>query len=155
MDLTPYRLGPSDPALQAVLTLIQSSFAFIEGRIDPPSSMQNLTLGSVSKQAETGEIWGIGHPVQACVFLTRKPGCVYLGKLAVAPNARRQGLARRLIDLAATRAADLRCSFVELQTRIELVENHATVEALGFREVGRTAHPGYDHPTSITYRLTL
>ncbi|WP_439118309.1 GNAT family N-acetyltransferase [Marivita sp.] len=117
--------------------------------------MQNLTLGSVSKQAETGEIWGIGHPVQACVFLTRKPGCVYLGKLAVAPNARRQGLARRLIDLAATRAADLRCSFVELQTRIELVENHATFEALRFREIGRTAHPGYDHPTSITYRLTL
>ena len=155
MDLTPYRLGPSDPALQAVLTLIQSSFAFMEGRIDPPSSMQNLTLGSVSKQAETGEIWGIGHPVQACVFLTPKPGSVYLGKLAVAPNARRQGLAHRLIGLAAARAAVLRCSFVELQTRIELVENHATFEALGFREVGRTAHPGYDHPTSITYRLNL
>ncbi len=155
MDLTPYRLGPSDPALQAVLTLIQSSFAFMEGRIDPPSSMHKLTRGSLSEQAETGEIWAIGHPVQACVFLTRKPGCVYLGKLAVSPNARRQGLARRLIDLAATRAADLRCSFVELQTRIELVENHATFEALGFREIGRTAHPGYDHPTSITYRLTL
>jgi hypothetical protein len=39
---------------------------------------------------------------------------------------------------------------LELQTRVELTENHAIFAALGFREVGRTAHPGYDRPTSVT-----
>lgn len=155
MDLTLRRIGPGDAALGDVLTLIQSTFAFMDGRIDPPSSMHRLSLDSVSAQAETGEVWGIGDPVQACVFLTPKPDSLYLGKLAVAPDTRRQGFARRLIALARSRAADLRLPCVELQTRIELVENHATFEALGFREIARTAHPGYDRPTSITYRLNL
>lgn len=155
MDLTPYRLGPGDCVLQDVLTLIQTCFADMDGRIEPPSSMHRLTLDSMAEHAETGEIWVIGQPVQACVFLTPRPDSLYLGKLAIAPAARRQGLARRLIDLAQSRAADLRRPFVELQTRIELVENHATFKALGFRETGRTAHPGHDRPTSITYRLSL
>lgn len=155
MDLTPYRLGPGDVTLKDVLTLIQTTFADMEGRIAPPSSMHWLTLESVTKQAETGEVWGIGDPVQACVFLTPRPYSLYLGKLAVARDAQRQGLARRLIALARSRAEDLGLPNVELQTRIELVENHATFEALGFREIARTAHPGYDRPTSITYRLSL
>jgi hypothetical protein len=39
---------------------------------------------------------------------------------------------------------------LELGTRVELTENHATFARLGFREVARTAHPGYDRPTSVT-----
>jgi hypothetical protein len=31
------------------------------------------------------------------------------------------------------------------------VENHATFRALGFAEAGRTAHEGFDRPTSITF----
>jgi hypothetical protein len=41
---------------------------------------------------------------------------------------------------------------VELQTRIELVENHAIFAALGFVETARTAHKGYDRPTTLTFR---
>jgi hypothetical protein len=36
--------------------------------------------------------------------------------------------------------------------RVELTETHATFRALGFTETGRTAHPGFDRPTSITFR---
>ena len=42
-----------------------------------------------------------------------------------------------------------------LQTRVELVENQTAFRAMGFQEVGRTAHPGYDRPTSITYRRAV
>ena len=44
---------------------------------------------------------------------------------------------------------------LELQTRIELVANHATFARMGFVEVARTAHEGFDRPTSITYRKAL
>lgn len=44
---------------------------------------------------------------------------------------------------------------IELQTRIELTVNHATFAGLGFRETERTAHDGYDRPTSITLRKEL
>ena len=44
---------------------------------------------------------------------------------------------------------------IELQARVELTENHAAFAAMGFREVGRTAHDGYNRPTSVTMRYTI
>lgn len=155
MVLTPRRLLPDDPALADVLSLIQTSFADMDGRIDPPSSVHRLTPDAVSEQAARGEVWAIGTPPLASVFLTPKKNSLYLGKLAVTPKAQRTGLARRLIDLAIIRAADLQLASIELQTRVELTHNHSVFEALGFRETGRTAHRGYDRATSITYRFDL
>ncbi|MGL4238097.1 GNAT family N-acetyltransferase [Tabrizicola sp.] len=136
----------------ALLRLIQTEFAYMDGRIDPPSSMLHLTPEGIAAQAQSGEVWAIGHPPAACVFLTSKPHALYIGKLAVASSHRGQGLARTLVTLAATRACVLDLPALELQTRIELTENHATFRALGFTETARTAHPGYDRPTSITFR---
>ena len=155
MELTPRRLGPDDPALAEVLSLIRTAFAFMEGRIDPPSSMHRLSPESVAEQAGTGEVWTIGSPVQACMFLSPKSDALYLGKLAVALDARGRGLARMLIRTAEIRARTLGLSCIELQTRIELTDNHATFAAMGFHETGRTAHPGYDRPTSITFRKSV
>jgi len=152
--MTPYRcLEPFD--WSAILTLIQTEFAYMEGRIDPPSSMRALTPATISEQARSGEVWAIGAPPVACVFLTPKAGALYIGKLAVAQAQRGQGLARTFIALAETRARALNLPALELQTRIELTENHATFRALGFSETTRTAHPGHDHPTSITFRRAV
>jgi ribosomal protein S18 acetylase RimI-like enzyme len=124
----------------------------MDGRIDPPSSMHLLTAQIITDQSRTGEVWAIGHPPVACVFLTPKPHALYIGKLAVATSHRGQGLARALITAAEHRARALNLPALELQTRVELTGNHATFRALGFAEVARTAHPGYAHPTSITFR---
>ncbi|MDE4131853.1 GNAT family N-acetyltransferase [Phaeobacter sp. QD34_3] len=146
------RLNPEEPRLEAVLDLIRSSFAFMEGRIDPPSSMRDLTPQSLAEQCRKGEIWVIGTPPLACMFLTPKQDCLYLGKLAVAESSRGMGLARSLIDHALRRARDLGLPAVELQTRVELVENHAAFARLGFVQTGSTAHPGFDRPTSLVFR---
>ena len=145
----------TDPALwPLILALLHEAFASMEGRIDPPSSLRELTPEALTRQAEIGEIWVIGTPV-ACIFLTPKPGALYVGKLAVAASHRGQGLARRMLDRAEARARDLGLPALELQTRVELVENQAAFLAMGFVEVGRTAHKGYDRPTSITYRRAV
>ena len=151
MTLIPRRiLPPQDCA--ALLGLIQREFAYMEGRIDPPSSMLLLTEDAIARQAKDEEVWAIGSPPVACVFLTRKGDALYVGKLAVDRAHRGQGLAGQLLDLAEERAVALGLSALELQVRIELTENHHTFAALGFSETGRTAHVGYDRPTSITYR---
>lgn len=151
--MTPQRA--TDPALwPPILALLHQAFAYMEGRIDPPSSLRDLTPEALTRQAEVGEIWVIGAPV-ACVFLTPKPGALYVGKLAVADGWRGRGLARRLIDVATQRARDMGLPALELQVRVELVENQAAFRAMGFVEVGRTAHPGFDRPTSITYRRAV
>ena len=137
---------------RALLDLIRAAFAYMEGRIDPPSSMTALTAEKIARQAEAGEIWAIGTPPVACVFLTPKPDALYVGKLAVAASQRGMGHARALIDLAETRALALNLPALELETRVELTENHAIFRAMGFTETGRSAHAGFDRPTSITFR---
>ena len=148
--MMPVRHSPDDPALQQVLHLIRESFAYMDGRIDPPSSMHRLTLEALAAQCETGEVWSLGAPPVACVVLTVKPRALYLGKLAVAEAMRGQGLARQLVELAVERARVRGRARLELQTRIELVENHRAFAALGFEKAGETAHPGFDRPTSVT-----
>jgi len=140
-----------------VLKLIQTSFAYMETRIDPPSSMHRLTVGTIAEQSDTGEIWVIEHdnnPI-ACIFLTPKPHALYLGKLAVLDTYCGQGLARQLVRRAETRALALGFTTLELETRIELAENHRTFEKTGFHKTDETAHDGYTRPTSITMQKEL
>jgi GNAT superfamily N-acetyltransferase len=151
----PRRIEPDDPALVDVLHLIRAGFAYMEGRIDPPSSMHRLTLPEVKEQARSGEVWAIGTPPCACVFLTPKQPALYIGKLTVAVAARGKGHARSLVALADQRARALGLGCLELQSRIELTENHAAFAALGFLVTGMTAHAGYDRPTSVTLQRRL
>jgi len=142
------------PALHRLLT---QSFAFMEGRIDPPSSLGRLTVDGLRVKAAEEDLFLIhdaGRPI-ACLFGTPQPDSYYIGKLAVAAPQRGQGLARALIDAAATRARTLGLPALELQTRVELTENHATFARLGFHQTAATAHPGYDRPTSLTFRRAL
>ena len=148
----PQRLTRNSRELPATLDLIRSSFAYMDGRIDPPSSMHRMTLASLRDTCETNELWVLGTPPHACVILTARTDCLYVGKLAVASHARTQGCARQLIDLAEQRARALRLPALELETRIELIENHAAFVAMGFVKTDETAHPGYDRPTAITMR---
>jgi ribosomal protein S18 acetylase RimI-like enzyme len=136
----------------ALLALIRTAFAGMEGRIDPPSSTLSLTPEDIAAQAREGEVWVAGTPPVGCVFLTPRPDALYVGRLAVAESERGRGHARRLIDLASDRARAMGLAFLELQTRVELTENHAAFRALGFEQTGSTAHPGFTRPTSLTFR---
>lgn len=152
--MTPYRAtAPFDWA--ALLRLIRAEFAYMAARIDPPSSMQRLTEADIAAKAESGEVWVVGNPPVACMFLTLQPDSLYLGKLAVGANQRGKGLARALVGVAEMRARALGLAAVELETRVELLENHAAFRAMGFEETGRSTHPGYAQPTSITFRKSV
>ena len=146
--MTPYLLDKKSD-FGPVLRLIQSEFAYMEGRIDPPSSMRDLTEAAL---AAAPEVWALGKPPIACMMLTPKENYLYLGKLAVAECHRGQGLARRMVAHAEARAAALGLAGIELQTRIELIENQKSFRSMGFIETARTAHKGYANPTSITFR---
>lgn len=153
---TPQRLT-ADSDFAPLLALIQSAFAYMNGRIDPPSSANRLTAALLADQAQAGEIWALhdlGQPV-ACMVLTPKPDHLYLGKLATDPSFRKQGLARQLVRHAMARAKALGLAELRLETRVELTENHRTFAALGFKETARTAHPGFDRPTSITFSMRI
>ena len=148
-----------DPA--PVLALIRTAFAGMEGRINPPSSVHRLTAADLAHLAQHQEIWLIRDQrrVLACMALTALPLALpdhlYLGKLAVAASHRGRGLARQLVEHACERAQARGLGAVELQVRVELVENHDAFRAMGFRQTAATAHPGFDRPTSLTFRRAV
>lgn len=137
-----------------LLSLLRESFAYMDSRIDPPSSLARMGIDEFKAKAadETLIVATEGQNLIGCAFAALRDECVYVGKVAVVQSARGRGVARAMFGAAEALARNNGRRFLELQTRIELVENHATFGALGFEKVAETAHPGYNRPTSITMR---
>lgn len=141
-----------------LLDLLRRSFAYMAPRIDPPSSLNRLGLDELrAKAAEETMILALARDVRpvGCLFAHEAGGGLYIGKIAVDDAYRNHGLARRLVAAAEGLARERSLPFLELQTRIELTENHRVFAALGFVKTAETAHPGYDCPTSITMRKAV
>ncbi len=140
-----------------LLSLLNKSFAFMEGRIDPRSSLLRMTVDDLQDKARQEDLFLVlrhGAPV-ACLFGQPKGDHYYIGKLAVDAAARQTGLARALVDAAAQEAVRRGARGLELQTRVELRENHRAFRAMGFKLVGASAHDGYEKATSFIFRRSL
>jgi GNAT superfamily N-acetyltransferase len=137
-----------------LLALLRTSFAYMDSRIDPPSSLQRVGIDELCSKAqrETLILATEGPELIGCAFVAVRDDCVYIGKIAVAEHARGRGVARQIMAAAESVARRAGRPAIELQTRVELAENHKTFAALGFEKVAETAHPGYTRPTSITMR---
>jgi len=143
--------------IDELMSLIRQSFAYMDGRIDPPSSAHRLTAEILREKcaAETAIVAVDGDKLVGCVFLAERPDHFYLGKLAVDPGCQGKGIGRLLMSEGEAIAKAAGKPLLELQTRIELTDNHVAFARMGFAETGRTAHEGFDRPTSITMRKTL
>jgi|APThiThiocy_cv2_1041547.scaffolds.fasta_scaffold00032_22 ribosomal protein S18 acetylase RimI-like enzyme len=142
---------------EELLALILSSFRYMNDIIDPPSSALRLTPENLEQKAaeETAFLALLDGRMVGCVFLAEKNDHFYLGKLAVDPACQGRGIGGRLVAAAEEHVRSTAKPAIELQVRIELVNNQATFHRLGFRETVRTAHAGYDRLTSITMRKEL
>ncbi|MGF6176058.1 GNAT family N-acetyltransferase [Ensifer sp. 4252] len=140
-----------------LVALIQDAFAYMDGRINPPSSAHALTVEGLKEKAsaEIGFVAVDGSKLVGCIFCKPEIDCLYIGKLAVAATCQGKGVGRLLLASAEAAARGRHLPALRLQTRIELVENHRTFSAWGFVETDRTAHPGFNRPTSIEMRKTL
>ena len=140
-----------------VLSLIMRAFAYMDGVIDPPSSAHLLTAETLREKSRqgTGFLALLNGRIVGCVFALERADDFYVGKLAVAPDMQGQGIGKRLMQAAEDLALSRGKGALVLQTRIELCANHAAFARLGFREIERTAHAGYNRPTSITMRKEL
>jgi GNAT superfamily N-acetyltransferase len=148
------RAPPGFADWEAVRALILEAFAAMQRRIDPPSSALRLTAGSMAADAAAGALLLAERRegIVGCLFVRPKADALYLAKLAVRPALQGRGIGRLLVEAARLEARGLGLVWLELQTRVELVDNHAAFARMGFARTGETAHPGFDRPTGVTMR---
>jgi len=141
----------------ALHALIMNAFAYMDGRIDPPSSAHRLTPENLREKAsvEIGIVAIEDGQLLGCVFCKAEPETLYIGKFAISPKAQGKGLGRLLLTATENLARELGLGTLRLETRIELTNNHAVFGKWGFVKTAENAHAGYDRPTSIEMKKTL
>ena len=131
------------------------AFAYVDGWGDPPFLANRITKKDML--AEPGVVFLVedNSDLVVGVFLNPKTDAMYLGKLSVDPLRQGEGIGRRSCEASVEVAKAQGYAEIELQARIEVVENHATFTAMEFCEAGRTANDGSDWPTSVTMKCRL
>ena len=138
-------LAEAEPAA----ALIRAAFAEQGVQTTPPSSALRETTEIVAGKLAAGGGMGAyarGELV-ALVLWAPEPDGLYLGRLAVAPDWRGQGLAARLVALGEEEALRRGLPKARVHARVQLPLNIALFQRLGYVEVERRAHPGLDKPT--------
>lgn len=140
-----------------LLALLREAFASMDGRIDPPSSLHGFDTEKLAAKAAAEDLLlaFVDGKLAGCLFAAPRGEALYLAKIAVRPGLQGKGIAKRMLALAEASARSRGLRALELQTRVELTENHRTFAALGFVTVGETRHPGFTRTTSLTFRKQL
>jgi ribosomal protein S18 acetylase RimI-like enzyme len=151
------RVGTSADA-PAIAATIAAAFMQYRGKLVPESNAFRETPEAVARQLAAGSSAIVAErngTMIGCVMTEMLEDDLYFGRLAVLPEARGLGLAKRLIAAVEDEARRRGLSGVRLGVRIALEANQRLFNALGYREISREAHPGFDHPTSINMRKAL
>lgn len=151
------RIDESFDRYEELLALIMGSFAYMDGVIDPPSSAHRLTVDSLKDKAwdEIGLTAEVDGRLLGCAFLRPEPDFLYVGKLAVSPEAQGSGIGSRFLTEAEAIARELGKPALRLETRIELTGNHRRFGAWGFVRTAEKSHAGYDRITFIEMQKHL
>jgi predicted N-acetyltransferase YhbS len=142
----------------AVAATIARSFEQYRGKLVPESGAFRETADGIAAELarDSGAILAEQNgEVLGCVMLKLVEGDIYFGRLSVLPSARGRGIARRLVEAVEDEARRRELGGVRLGVRIVLAENQRLFASLGYVEISREAHEGFDHPTSISMRKAL
>jgi ribosomal protein S18 acetylase RimI-like enzyme len=152
-------LRPATPADAAALAAtIAAAFEQYRGKLVPESGAFRETADTIAAELRNGAgaiIAERNDVVLGCVMTKLEEGDLYFGRLSVLPAARGEGLARRLVEAVEAEAQARDLPGVRLGVRVVLTDNQRLFQSLGYREISREAHEGFDHPTSINMRKAL
>lgn len=137
---------------------IAAAFEQYRGKLVPESGAFRESASGIAAELRKGATAIVAERngvVLGCVMTKLEEGDLYLGRLSVLPTARGEGLAKRLIAAVEADARARGLPGVRLGVRVVLTDNQKLFNALGYREISREAHEGFDYMTSINMRKAL
>ncbi len=151
-------IDPHQVDWDALHALLVDTYRYMDGRIDPPSSLHRMSAADL--RAKAGEERLIVAAADdgrliGCLFCRPEDDWLYVGKMAVAADLQGAGIGRHLIEGARSMARERHLRGLELETRIELTENHEAFGRMGFVKVADQSHEGYSRVTNIRMRAPL
>jgi len=140
----------------ALRDLVRRAFGEYRGVLQPESSVFVETEAVVARKLAEGGgfVAERGRSPVGCVIAEAKDGRGYLGRLAVLPEARRQGLARRLM-LAGRGSCGRAASHAPRSTCGSRSPAISRCSSNWDRETARHAHPGCAAPSYLVMAKAL
>jgi ribosomal protein S18 acetylase RimI-like enzyme len=134
-----------------IADLVRRAFAAQPRPTNPPSSALRETAATITAHLEKGggAVLERDDIVVGTVLWEEEDGALYVSRVSVNPDYRRQGIARALMDEAEREARRRGFSRMTLGVRLELEENRRLFRACGFEDLEFRSHEGFTEPTWI------
>jgi len=154
----PHTIRIATAADAAVIAdLIRRAFAAQPRPTDPPSSALKETAATITAHLVRGggAVLERDGRVVGAVLWELEDGALYISRVSVDPESRRQGIARALVGEAEREARRRGLSRMTLGVRLELEENRQLFRSCGFEDFEFRRHEGYTQPTWVLMERRL
>ena len=133
----------------ALADLIHRAFEPYRGVLVPDSGAHAETVATLAAALRRGAAFRalLDGRLVGCVFAERRPDRVYLGRLAVDPACRGQGIGASLLAAVEAYAKSEGVGLIELGVRLVLLDNIRLFQRAGFVIIRQDSHRGFDLPT--------
>jgi tRNA threonylcarbamoyladenosine biosynthesis protein TsaE len=141
----------------AVAALIRRAFADQPRPTNPPSSALKETAATILVHLARGggAVLERDGRIVGAVLWELEDGALYISRVSVDPDYRRQGIARVLVDEAEREARRRGLSRMTLGVRLELEENRQLFRSCGFEDLEFRRHEGCTEPTWVLMERRL
>jgi ribosomal protein S18 acetylase RimI-like enzyme len=141
----------------AIADLIRRAFADQPRPTDPPSSALEETAATILAHLGRGggAVLERDGRVVGTVLWELEDDALYISRVSVDPDYRRQGIARALVNEAEREAHRRGLVRMTLGVRLELEENRQLFRSCGFEDLEFRRHEGYIEPTWVLMERRL
>jgi ribosomal protein S18 acetylase RimI-like enzyme len=141
----------------AIADLVRLAFSAQSRPTNPPSSALRETAATIAEHLARGggAVLERGDVIVGVVLWAVEEDALYISRLSVNPEYRRQGIARALVDEAEREARRRGLPRMTLGVRLELDDNRRLFRSCGFEDVSLRSHEGFSEPTWVMMERRL